>query len=399
MPCLCHQVTVRTLLLVSGMKTIIPCIILIITSLFFFSCSVDDKLDHRLHMNEETQALYDRIRQANGWFLGLGRLVGPRGVEQEGELKLRPTANRDVEFCLAWWRQTFGGSQPACFEFDLTMQWGMKEQLSLPDHRKRVYEMAQKFSELGGIPWFRDHSENHATKNAEKDDPSVLYFRTHYDVSVRLAEMLKPSGKGNTEFMSYYRQLAKEIKVFGKPCVLRIFHEANGMWFWWGGDPENFRKMWKEVFNIFQSEGVKNVIWCYNISRYIKRITPPGRPSLEQVGVPADYYTGDRYVDLLSFDAWCDAPHITREADKAFLDLHEMGGDRPVFLGEFGPKAREDFYRNLPDDLSVYPRFKGLNFWLENRSLVYEKSEELILKHFNDFITDPRIITLERWRQ
>ena len=372
--------------------------VFIITILSLFSCAVHEDLSHRPHMNEETQILYDRIRQADGWFLGLGRLVGQREIEQDGEVKLRPTANRDVEFCLAWWRQTFGGNQPVCFEFDLTMQWGMEEQLSPKNHRLRVYEMARKFSEQGGIPWLRDHSENHATKNAEEDDPSIPFFRTHYDVSVRLAEMLKPVGKGNKEFFTYYRQLAKEIKAFGKPCVLRIFHEANGMWFWWGGDPDNFRIMWKEVFTIFQNEGVRNVIWCYNISRYIKRITPPGQPSLEQVGVPADYYAGDKYVDLLSFDAWCDAPHITREADRAFLDLHEMGGSRPIFLGEFGPKAREDFYRNLIEDLAAYPRFKGANFWLENRSLIHEKSDELVLKAFNELLSDSRIITLEKWR-
>ena len=77
------------------------------------------------------------------------------------------------------------------------------------------------------------------------------------------------------------------------PILFRPFHELTGNWFWWcknNGTPEQFKEVWKFTVDYYKSKGVHNLIYVYNTSMVKSR---------EEF---LEYYPGENYVDILSFD-------------------------------------------------------------------------------------------------
>ncbi|MUV02404.1 beta-mannosidase [Flavobacterium rakeshii] len=81
------------------------------------------------------------------------------------------------------------------------------------------------------------------------------------------------------------------------PILYRPYHEFTGDWFWWCKNttsPEQFKELWKFTVDYFEQKGVHNLIYVYNTSD-------------ANVKAKADfleYYPGDEYVDMMSFDAY-----------------------------------------------------------------------------------------------
>ncbi len=67
----------------------------------------------------------------------------------------------------------------------------------------------------------------------------------------------------------HFRQLAKDIKAYGKPVLFRLCNEMNTDWTSYCGivtllDPDIFVMSWERLYNIFREEGVDNCIWIFN---------------------------------------------------------------------------------------------------------------------------------------
>lgn len=81
------------------------------------------------------------------------------------------------------------------------------------------------------------------------------------------------------------------------PVLYRPYHEFTGNWFWWCKNtttPQQFKELWKFTVNYFEEKGVHNLIYVYNTSD-------------ANVNTQEDfmeYYPGDEYVDMMSFDAY-----------------------------------------------------------------------------------------------
>ena len=80
------------------------------------------------------------------------------------------------------------------------------------------------------------------------------------------------------------------------PVVLRIFHEINGDWFWWGGghaSPEETRQLWQFTVHYLRDEkNIHHLLYAYNTDRFDTRAA-----YLEK-------YPGDQWVDILGFDIY-----------------------------------------------------------------------------------------------
>ncbi|MHC4502790.1 MAG: glycoside hydrolase family 26 protein [Planctomycetota bacterium] len=360
----------------------------------------DASLASRPHMDGPTQELFDRIRSVRGRILGLGRLGPDRTASEKSTVEGgRVTlGNTPVYYpaALAWWKSTYGAGRPAWLEFELSIQWGFERLPSAGAHRRRVFELARRFSDEGGIAMLRGHEDNFAVARARgKKTPKGKAVGSVYDTSVGIEGVLE-GGKGRKAFLDYYAQLAREFKAFGRPCVFRPFHEMTGGWFWWGGQPDNYVKLWREAFGIFRKQGARNVIWCWCIS----------------AGKNAEahrYYPGDEFVDILALDDYFVTPALPPESQKVLEKLHSMGGERPIVFGEIGPFASASFYAGLAKDLDRYPRLKGLTLWWGRGwngwkskgagagSLVDSASPPDVMKAFRGFLEDPRTITLARF--
>ena len=357
-------------------------------------------LDTRPHMDGPTQELFDRIRGVRGRLLGVGRLGPDKTASQNSTVEGgRVTlGNSPVYYpaALGWWKSTYGAGRPAWLEFELSIQWGFEKLPSARAHRRRLFELARRFSDEGGIVMFRGHEDNFAVPRVRgKKTPKGKGVGSVYDSSVGIEGVLE-KGKGREAFLDYYAQLAREFRAFGRPCVFRPFHEMTGGWFWWGGQPDGYVRLWREAFGIFKKERVRNVIWCWCIS----------------AGKNADahrYYPGDEFVDILALDDYSVTPGLSPKSQAGLEKLHGMGGERPIIFGEIGPLATASFYLSLARGLDAYPRLKGLTLWWGRGwnswkskgagagSLVDGASPPDVMKAFRGFLEDPRTITLERF--
>lgn len=80
------------------------------------------------------------------------------------------------------------------------------------------------------------------------------------------------------------------------PILFRPYHELTGHWFWWcknNADAESFKELWKFTFHYLKDTlQVHHLLYVYNTADFKSR-----QEFLE-------YYPGDQYVDMLSFDAY-----------------------------------------------------------------------------------------------
>ena len=327
-------------------------------------------LTPRPHMNAETLALYNRIRTAPGWLAGTGAFVERNPATQRF---IPADCGRETRR----WKELYG-CMPACYE------WEVAERADPTYHRD--WAGARAWSDQGGVPWFMCSLKNFTAPHGPRRQGSCN------DRSGWLDPVL-PGGPHHDGFISYMTQLAKELKAFGRPCVFRPFHEMNGRWFWWGGQPDKLKQIWRFTFDLFRREGVDNLIWCWAASGDSDAVA---------------FYPGDDVVDIIGTDQYFDGPALPDKVHATLNDLVKIGKDKPIFLAELGPMARADFWTNAPAEFKAIPRLRGFNVWFargwrpwggdpERGSMIDGTSPPDVMSAFKAFLANPQTITLERF--
>lgn len=102
----------------------------------------------------------------------------------------------------------------------------------------------------------------------------------------------------------YLYSIINEVKLWGKPLVIRFAHEMNLSKYHWGTplndfgpqSPEIYKKIFQYVVEKFKKEQVTNVLWafCPNVDSIPRNAW----------NIPRNYYPGDQYVDLLGMDGY-----------------------------------------------------------------------------------------------
>ncbi len=140
----------------------------------------------------------------------------------------------------------------------------------------------------------------------------------------------------------YFVRLARDIKAYGKPMMLRLNNEMNSDWTSYCGmmtllDPDIFTLTWRRFYDILIREGVDNVIWVWNP---IARSCPfsgwgeglcyfPGVNYVQLLGgtsYEANNYTGDAAREITSF-----RDHYRKLYEKNLPYFAEYG----MIIGEF----------------------------------------------------------------
>ena len=109
-----------------------------------------------------------------------------------------------------------------------------------------------------------------------------------------------------------YRAFFQIVKDSGAHFIFRTMHEANGSWYSWSGDPENFKLAWRHIWNLSREIGLtdQNVLFDFSVNS-------EDLPSSDgTIGGPMvfctpeykaknhcksfeDFYPGDGYVDIV----------------------------------------------------------------------------------------------------
>ncbi len=111
------------------------------------------------------------------------------------------------------------------------------------------------------------------------------------------------------DYDAHFREMAQDIKTYGKPVLFRLNNEMNTDWTSYCGlvsllDPDIFIMGWQHLYDIFVEEGVDNCIWIFN------PFTPTTPYS--SWGETLCYMPGSDYVQILG------------------LTNYEMGNETPM---------------------------------------------------------------------
>ena len=117
--------------------------------------------------------------------------------------------------------------------------------------------------------------------------------KTSFDVR----KIFEPSSPEYQQMIRDIDQIASYLKLLKEehvPVLWRPLHEAGGMWFWWGRDPEACNELWRIMYRRFQSEGLDNLIWVWTQAAAWSKPYSDGYR----------WYPGDEYVDIVSIDVY-----------------------------------------------------------------------------------------------
>ncbi len=119
----------------------------------------------------------------------------------------------------------------------------------------------------------------------------------------------------------------KELQALGVPVLWRPYHEANGVWFWWGNrkGENGSARLYMMMFDRFVNyHKLDNLIWIWNANA-------PRQLLNDEAYAYEDFFPGSKYVDVLAADIY------HRDYRQSHHDeLVLLGRGKPIALGEVG---------------------------------------------------------------
>ncbi|HSZ34277.1 MAG TPA: glycosyl hydrolase, partial [Puia sp.] len=125
------------------------------------------------------------------------------------------------------------------------------------------------------------------------------------------------------------------------PVILRLFHELNGGWFWWGKDQcttDEMKQLWRYTIHYIRNvKQIHHLLYAFNTDKFNSGVEFTER------------YPGDEFIDILGFDIYQAGaiqknevfiPFFNRELD--MIDSIAFAHNKIPALTEFG-------YNQIPD--------------------------------------------------
>ncbi len=232
--------------------------------------------------------------------------------------------------------------EPADTNFDSRYDYIVSERERIETAIGYEYDILPTYTHLGWgdylIPFPLEMAEELAGGNGFNGKP-VLQFTYQFTVSnnTNLAGVTPIYNVLRGDYDNHFRQLAQDIKSYGKPILFRLNYEMNTDWTSYSGlvsllDPDLFVMGWQHLYDIFEEEGVDNCIWIFN------PFTPTTPYS--SWGETLCYMPGAEYVQILG------------------LTNYEMGNSSSVasFYTEYSEvyENNKDYFNNLPWVISEF---------------------------------------------
>ncbi len=198
------------------------------------------------------------------------------------------------------------GSYPALYGFDLgRIELGWVNNLdSVPFEKTRLY--IQEAYARGGVITLSWHLNNPLTGG------------TAWDNKPGAVASILPGGIKNALYTNWLDRVAGFLdSLKGEngetiPVILRLFHELNGGWFWWGKDqctPDEMKQLWRYTIHYFKNEKkIHHLLYAFNTDKFNS-----GSEYVER-------YPGDDLIDILGFDVYQAGAYRDNKDFASFLD-------------------------------------------------------------------------------
>ncbi|HEV3221428.1 MAG TPA: glycosyl hydrolase [Puia sp.] len=179
---------------------------------------------------------------------------------------------------------------PALYGFDLgRIELGLAYNLdSVPFEKTRLF--IREAYDRGGVITLSWHLNN------------PLTGKTAWDNKPGAVASILPGGEKNSMYTIWLDRVADFLgSLKGKngeriPVILRLFHELNGGWFWWGKDqcsPDEMKQLWRYTIHYMRNEkNLHNLLYAFNTDKFNS-----GAEYIER-------YPGDEFIDILGFDIY-----------------------------------------------------------------------------------------------
>jgi cellobiose epimerase len=139
----------------------------------------------------------------------------------------------------------------------------------------------------------------------------------------------------------------KQLQALGVPVVWRPYHEANGVWFWWGNrkGPEGSARLYRMMYERFvRVHKLNNLIWVWNTNA-------PRQLVQDEAFAYEEFFPGLDCVDVLATDVY---HHDYQQSHHD--ELVALAHGKPVALGEIGEVPS-------PEILARQPRWTWFMIW------------------------------------
>lgn len=181
---------------------------------------------------------------------------------------------------------------------------------------------------------------------------------------------------------NHFRKLAAAIKDYGKPIIFRLNNEMNTDWTDYCGmmtliDPDIFQMTWRHLYDLFEEEGVDNLIWVFNP---ISTACP-----YSNWGESMCYMPGADYVQMLGLTHY----EMNNESSlRSFRDLYTETASKmmpyfseyPWMLGEFacgaGGETKYNWGTNSYVDTAKGRNLANQTAWVEGMIDCFHHNQE-----------------------
>ena len=227
------------------------------------------------------------------------------------------------------------GEYPAVYGFDLgRIELGWNVNLdSVPFEKIRLF--IREAYERGGVITISWHLNNPLTGG------------TAWDNKPGAVASILPGGSKNSLYTIWLDRVADFLGgLKGKngeniPIVLRLFHELNGGWFWWGKDqcsPDEMKQLWRYTIHYLRNEkNIHHLLYAFNTDKFNN-----GTEYIER-------YPGDDMIDIIGFDIYQAGALKENTAFTAFISRDLDLLDSVAASHKKIPALTEFGYNGIPD--------------------------------------------------
>jgi hypothetical protein len=186
---------------------------------------------------------------------------------------------------------------------------------------------------------------------------------------------------------------ARRVKAYGKPVMIGFDGEMETRTD--SGTPAQYVAAYRHIIGRFRKLGVTNVTWVWGVTGWL-----PYKNRWKA------FYPGDGYIDWISYDpynfaecrgaSWRSFEQTVKPAYDWFV--RNGFGDKPFIISEYGsethssrPKARGEWYADVPDVLKALPNIKAVLQWnaVDDRDCDFTLKGPGVLKAFGQAGKDP----------
>jgi len=198
---------------------------------------------------------------------------------------------------------------------------------------ERVQKLTGRFPAIVAFDFY-GYTDGNAGANAQNTNAAIAYGKKHGIVAFQWHwKAPKPGGRGeyyddwdfpsalsdpNSQMRKDIQLVMGELKKIGDagvPVLFRPLHEANNNFMWWQRHgTDNYKKLWKLLFDEAAKAGAHNLVWNFN-----------GMAAGQGTAL-GDWYPGDDLVDVISSDyyqSWGDYNTMKAISGKKILGVAE----------------------------------------------------------------------------